>query len=517
MPVNKKLLSVLLVLTMLISVVSCGRNDYRNYQNPWAADEINFKEPPVTITYLTIGDKPENGRTEDVIERLNAILLKKLNAKLDIFYVSWDDYLRKYNETISSDDISIDLIGTGTDWLDAWPNVINGNFMPITEDMIKQYCGITYTNVTKAQWKDCTYEGNIYFIPENEYTQWTNHGFVYRMDFAHEAGLNDISSWEDLETYFRYIIDEHPEMIPWDTDGKSGIPTLGYLQSKLKYVPIYELTTYGIWGEDLDNKGKIISPYYSCNEFIEYAKLMKKWNEMGVWRGNLSAVGDNSDEFYKGETSVIQHHTQNYYTFIKPNMDTVMPEVKLGFYWFGKESGTLMRLSIIHGAMAVSSRSKNPERALMVYDMIRNDEECYRLFRYGIEGIQYDLTAEGMLEKPSGYNEEKDSILTNFWWGRRDEFEIPDSSYAWDEYYGLVDSYEHVAISYPWDGIPFSSPQINQQLDEIVKIFDEYIPQINSGQYEGSAEQKVAEFRDALMKAGFERITGQIQRIYNSQ
>ena len=193
MPVNKKLLSVLLVLTMLISVVSCGRNDHRNYQNPWAVDEINFKEPPVTITYLTIGDKPENGRTEDVIERLNAILLKKLNAKLDIFYVSWDDYLRKYNETISSDDISIDLIGTGTDWLDAWPNVINGNFMPITEDMIKQYCGITYTNVTNAQWKDCTYEGNIYFIPENEYTQWTNHGFVYRMDFAHEAGLNDIS------------------------------------------------------------------------------------------------------------------------------------------------------------------------------------------------------------------------------------------------------------------------------------------------------------------------------------
>ena len=36
--------------------------------------------------------------------------------------------------------------------------------------------------------------------------------------------------------------------------------------------------------------------------------------------------------------------------------------------------------------------------------------------------------------------------------------EIPDSLYSWDEYYNLVDSYEHVAIEYPWDGVPFSTP-----------------------------------------------------------
>ena len=153
----------------------------------------------------------------------------------------------------------------------------------------------------------------------------------------------------------------------------------------------------------------------------------------------------------------------------------------------------------------------------MVYDMLRNDEECYRLLRYGIEGVQYELTSDGRLEKPSGYNESKDGIVTNFWWGRRDEYEIPDSSYSWDEYYSLVDSYEHVAVDYPWDGVPFSTPQINAQLGPIVAIFDEYIPQLSTGQYEGSAEKKVAEFREELMKAGFERITGQIQRIYNAQ
>ena len=326
-----------------------------------------------------------------------------------------------------------------------------------------------------------------------------------------------MASWKDLDTYFRSVTANHPDMIPWDTDGKSPIPALGYLMSAERYVPIYELTTYGIWGEDQDNKGKIISPYYSGDAFIEYARLMKEWNDLGIWRSNLSQAGDNEAEFYRGETSVVQHHTQNYYTIIEPSMNISMPEVNLGFYWFGRESGNLMRVSNLHGAMAVSAKSKNPERALMVYDLIRNDEECYRLLRFGIEGVQYELATDGRLEKPSGYNESKDSIVTNFWWGRRDEFEIPDSLYSWDEYYNLVDSYEHVAIEYPWDGVPFSTPQINAELGPVVEVFDEYIPQISTGQYNETPEEKVAEFREELMKVGFERITGHLQRIYDSQ
>ena len=517
MTVRKKVISLLFVFSMLLTVVACGKEESKGFNNISAVSQIDFNQPPVTITYLTIGDKPVNGRTEEVVERLNAILEKRLNARLDIYYVGWNDYLQNYNKTLESQKDSIDLIGTGTDWLDAWPNVIKGNFLPLSDDMLREYCGVTYTNVSKSQWRSCSYNGDIYLIPENEYTQWTNHGFIYREDIAQEAGLTEVSSWDDLTTYFECVLDKHPEMTPWDISGDTGATALGYLMSSMKYVPIYELTTYGLWGEDADNKGKIISPYYKGDELIEFAKLMKKWNRMGVWKADPTMVGNNDSEFYNGESSVIQHHTQNFYTEIKPAMAITNPDVKLNFYWFGKESGNLMRLSNLHGAMAVSAGSKNPERALMVYDMIRNDEECYRLLRYGIEGIQYSVTDDGMLEKPSGYNGTKDSIVTNFWWGRRDEFEIPDSSYAWDEYYDLVNSYEHIAVPYPWEGIPFSTPEINAELVQIEAICQEYIPKICSGKYSESPEEIVGVFRKELMKAGFERITGQLQRIYNAQ
>ncbi len=514
---NKRIVSILLVITMLFITAGCGSSANSSYKNPEAVDEIDFSKEPVTITYLTIGDKPINGRTEEVIEKLNKILVRKLNAKLDIYYVGWTDYLTSYNNTLKSKDLNIDLIGTGSDWLDAWPNVIEGNFLPLSEDMLRKYCGITYTNVPKSLWRSCSYEGDIYFIPENEYTQWTNHGFAYREDIAKEAGLYEINSFEDLTRYLEFVAENYPEMIPWDTDGKSAIVPLGYIMSKKKYAPIYELTTYGLWGEDLDNRGKIISPFYSGNELIEYAKLMKEWRLKGVYRSDMSMVGDNAAEFYAGQSSVIQHHTQNYYTEIEPRAQLDMPDTELGFYWFGKENGNLLKLSNLHGAMAISAYSKNPERALMVYDMLRNDQECYNLIRYGIEGVQYEITPSHMIEKPSGYNESKDGFVTNFWWGRRDEFELPDADYALDDYYDLVNSYEHVAEAYPWEGVLFSTPNLNEELKEITAICDEYIPQISLGNYVGPPEEKVTEFRDKLKRAGFERITGQIQRIYNEQ
>ncbi len=502
---------------MLAFTVSCSMIGESDLGAPVNGQRTDTSGETVTITYLTIGDKPLNGETELAIQKLNKILQKRVNARLDIYYIGWTDYLDNYNRAVSDKDLGIDLIGTGADWLDAWPNVINGNFLPLSEEMLKQYCGITYTNVSKAQWRSCSYEGDIYLIPENEYSQWTNHGFIYREDLAREAGLYEVGSWEDLDKYFDGVIRNHPEMIPWDVDGTDPVPTLGYLMSKKRYAPIYELTTYGLWGEDLDNPGRIISPYYKGEEFVEYARLMKSWNEKGVFRTDGMMVGDPEEEFYSGDTSVYQQHTQNYFSVVKPRMQVEMPDSNVDFFWFGKESGNILKLSNLHGAMAVSAYSKNPERALMVYDILRNDEECYRLIRYGIEGRQYEVTDQRTMEQPSGYNEAEDSIVTNFWWGRRDDFELPNTSYAWDDYYNLANSYEHVATPYPWEGIPFSTPTITGELRAIIPICEEYLPQIASGRYLGTPEEKVSEFRARLMSAGFERITGQLQRIYDSQ
>lgn len=499
-----RIFTSLIALGMLLACIACG------------AKEIDYTKDPVTITYLTIGEKPSNGRTEEVIKELNSILEKEVNARLDIYYIPWKDYLENYNIALDSGDVDLDLIGTGSDWLDAWPNAIKGNFLPLSKEMLQEYCPQTYSNIKKEEWEKCSYNGSIYMIPENEYTQWINHGFVYRKDLAREAGLDRVRSWSDLDKYLKYVKKAHPDMLPWDADGKTVIHTLGYLMSARKYAPIYELSTYGIWGAYTDDLKTIVSPYYTGDEFLEYAKLMKDWDESGIWRDDFRFTGDNTEEFFSGYTSVVQHHTQKYYSEIKPTMDVMIPEAETDFFWFGEENGNLMKNSILHGAMAVYSGSKNPEKALMVYDLLRNDPRCYRLINYGIEGVQYEVNKNGLLEKPSGYNADRDGIVMNFWWGRRDALEIQDSSYNWSEYYDLIDTYDRNAYSYPWDSVPFSTEDINKEIKSIVEVFDKYLPEITYGQYDVTPEEEVTIFRQKLKEAGIEEVTAKLQRVLNS-
>ena len=88
------------------------------------------------------------------------------------------------------------------------------------------------------------------------------------------------------------------------------------------------------------------------------------------------------------------------------------------------------KYKLTHGAMAVSAASKNPERALMVYDLLRNDPDCYQLFNYGIQGVSWDVNDEGLRITSEDYNSDTQNIngMTNWWWGRNDNLEIKDAT-----------------------------------------------------------------------------------------
>ncbi len=121
-----------------------------------------------------------------------------------------------------------------------------------------------------------------------------------------------------------------------------------------------------------------------------------------------------------------------------------------------------------------------------------------------------------MMEKPSGYNSERDSFVLNFWWGRRDDLEIQDSSYSWNDYYDLVDVYNRNAKLYPWDSVPYATEEILQEIKPIVEVFDEYLPLIAYGRYDVTPEEEVEQFRQALREKGMERVTLKLQSILNS-
>ena len=190
-----------------------------------------------------------------------------------------------------------------------------------------------------------------------------------------------------------------------------------------------------------------------------------------------------------------------------------MPDTNVKFYWFGKENGNLLKVSNLHGAMAVSAYSKNPERALMVYDMLRNNETCYRLICYGIEGISYIINEEGLRAKPEGYDTESDNIydITDFWWGRNDNLEIRDADTNWDVVDELYTAYDKKKYDYPYGQFVPDDTEIEAKIEKCNKIYETYMKQISFGKYNGTAESIVEEMQRELALEGIDDVTAALQ------
>ncbi len=95
-------------------------------------------------------------------------------------------YLSNYNLTLQMDGFSVDLVELLLTARCLWPNAKNGAFLELSED-VKTYAPKKWESVSRGYyWDLCKYNGSIYLIPEDNYAQWTNHGFIYRLDWAKE-------------------------------------------------------------------------------------------------------------------------------------------------------------------------------------------------------------------------------------------------------------------------------------------------------------------------------------------
>lgn len=546
MNMTKRMLAVLLTAIMAASLAGCGGNSNTSSTSTGgststestgtesteesgdAAAEIDTSEH-VVINYMTTGDKPSGEQAatlESMMTKLNEILTEKVNAELEIYYIPWTDYLANYNLTLASMDGSVDLVGTASDWLDAWPNAKNGAFLELSEEMLQTYAPKTWESVPAENWELCKYDGEIYLMPEDNYAQWTNHGFAYRLDWAKEAGLEDgVHSWEELTEYFRYVKSAYPDIIPWDSDGTAyGTLAGGYISSHSNFVSIDGLSANAMWGGSKDDLYTVYSPYMTDTEtLVEFAKMMKEWDEIGVWRTDVlnNTTSTNRDDYRVGLVAAEQHHTQTWTDLVSHTASNKIydtdEDAATGFFYFGEENQNVVALSITHGAMAVSAGSANPERALMVYDLLRNDADCYHLLCYGEQGVSWDVDENGMRILPEGYNPDTQNIggMTNYWWGRNDDLEIKDASFNWDAINALYDEYDAIKIEYPYGQFVANVDNIQSYISNLSEVYTNYMKQISYGKYSGTAEEIVAEFQDAMKQAGIDTVTEELQRQFD--
>ncbi|WP_252891314.1 DUF3502 domain-containing protein [Thermoclostridium stercorarium] len=136
----------------------------------------------------------------------------------------------------------------------------------------------------------------------------------------------------------------------------------------------------------------------------------------------------------------------------------------------------------------------------------------YRLFNWGIEGVQYIINEKGQRDLPEGYNTEQHSFSSNFWGGRMDKFELKyPSATIIDNWKEIYDNFESYAKPYRYGRFVFDKSSVESELAALSDVINRYLPAICVGKA-GDPAAAVEAFRRELKLAGYDKVLEEVQR-----
>ncbi len=459
---------------------------------------------PVTLKCYIVGDLDPN--KDAVLENLNNKLKEKINATLDIIEIPWSDYKKKYSLILASGE-NIDLIYTSS-WCYFYSEARKGAFMPLDEDMIKTYAPKTYEKLPKDAWDYVKIDGKISMIPQLK-AGIAAKVMVYREDLRKKYNVPEIKSFEDFDAYFAAIKKNEPAMFPLNaTVGNIENLFFTYMWEKEGYRPVH-LTDALVTSAD-DSTNSVI-PLYEAKSYKEWLNVAKDWNTKGYWSKDILSNKTSSDTAFLNGTSAATVCQYSSDIFSQSKMYAMHPDWEMGVYEF-PHNGKLPVSSYTNNGMAIPSTSKNPERALMAYDLLAWDEDIYTAHCYGIEGKTYQVTADGYVKVPDGVDESKTYKFGGL--GLRmginnKKFNKEDPSFALEQYSKYILDSEADAkygLNVPAAYIPYDVTPIANELTSLGNAHTSYNNLLITGMSKDSVDKQLEQYKKAAETAGISKI-----------
>ena len=380
----KKLMVLVLTSVMVSSVLLTGCGQKEEKKDSGDAKVDTQKEVELSFYFPNTPQKD----LQSVEDALNALVKPKINATIKLNLVDWSAYDQKISMMMGAGE-AFDICFTS-----AWTNIYTqsagkGAYKDLTP-LLDEYAPKTKEVVPDNFWKAVQVNGKTYAVP-NVQQDAVGYGYSVQKPIAdkYKFDWKNTKCWNDLTPFLEQVKKEEPDMIPFEYAKKSDPFLAGTTMYGME--ALGEPKTPG-WIY-LDDKDLKVINQYDTPEFKDYLKTMREWYQKGYIRKDAATLKDTEADRKAGKNAV---------QWIQLDSGTVDYE-NLGFPYKGRmfaPSGIesydqrfvepmLTTDKVTAALLAVSSTSKNPERALQFIELLNTDKDIYNTLSWGIEGKHY--------------------------------------------------------------------------------------------------------------------------------
>ncbi|MFC4778710.1 DUF3502 domain-containing protein [Paenibacillus sp. GCM10023252] len=505
MALRKQLLTVLVgIMGLTMAVAGCSGNNKGENVTPSSSANASTTAPSaepapeleeVKLKFVFIG--PGEQKDMDTVEtEVNNILKEKINATVDLQIIDFGSYSDRLN-TMSAAGEEVDVVWT-SNW--AFPykeNVNKGAFIALDE-LIDKAAPELRTALPARVLEAAKVNGKIYAIP-NYQLNFQREGFGIREDLVtrNNIDLKTVKTFEDLAPILETVKKSDPNVIPYAMDNR-GI--FGELQRSigLQQVQTGDIKVAAVKWDDPSLK---VVNVFETEAYKQHLQTVRDYYKKGYINQDAPTAKDLQAMDQAGLIGVM--------------WGSGVSETRVMLGTLGKDGKKSLSMNVTNAItdtngftatmLAVSRNSKNPERALMLINLLNTDKKLYNLISWGIEGKHYTLDDQGRMKiNPNGgYNPDIKWVFGNTFNSLLKETESVEAAAADQK---MNDEAEVMPLS----GFSFDSAPVTTELANLKTVIDEYEVPLRTGSVDPDKYYPI--MLEKLNKAGLEKVIAEIQQ-----
>lgn len=520
----KKIIALLLALVLCVGLLcACTPTEEPPVSsNPGTSDPVGSDpagpassepvvEDPAEISVIlwANGTPPTSEALALVNEKINEITVPEINVIVDLQIWDVGTYIGTAATAVSAGD-DIDLMCTFAAAAPHYSNMSAQNMLLPLDDLLAEYAPAILDLIPEAWWAATSKNGEILGVPIYA-NKANNFGITVVKEWFDELGMKaeDIKTMDDVYAMLKAFQAKHPDKIALSGDNL----TLDFTYPSVDFVngsyndnlgDATGVTVVLPYTADGTTDYKVVSRYES-EGFNTMRKYLQQWYNEGLidkdafsYNGNGFPLTVNEDVFAAVSCATPTMKTNRLKATLHECIDIEI------------QSGAVATGSLTQFTWALPTSCDEEVAAVKFMNMLYTNADIYNLICFGVEGVHYNLDANGQMVLPEGmdastspyypncFNFVGNTILGNTWAGT--DPNLP----------ALEEAAIKASISSPLLGFVFDTSAVADQYARLGTIaHDEYGPFIFTG---AATDAQYEEFIGKLYENGLQAVIDEAQR-----